>query len=126
MRTVSAIVAALRAQAAAARASADLLEAAAFAIESPEGGDTLVTRANWDGPPTFRTLLDAAVRGELPKVKAGRTPAFRRGDVEAWLMTRTTGARVASRESTETRKAPDDYAQAVADESKRPVRRRRP
>jgi hypothetical protein len=86
---------ALRAQARAHRLLADAEEAEAAALEAevtaPDPSELLSARA-WPAdlaPLTWRAAFEAARRGELPIVRAGRTPALRRADVAAWLDART-------------------------------------
>ena len=108
------MVAAFRAQAAAARAAAAAFDAAADAMAGASAGDELVTRESWTGPGTFRVLLDAAARRELAKIRAGRTPAFRRRDVDAWLESRRGPVKARSSQDVPPANEQDDYAAAVA------------
>jgi hypothetical protein len=99
---VSALADRLDAQATRLEAEAAQLRAEADSLRS-NVDDTLVTKAAWpsDLRVTFRTVRDAAGRGELEGLRAGRSPAFRRRDVVHWLESRALTIRVASAESDE-------------------------
>lgn len=67
------------------------------ARENAPSPDELLTAKTWPNgsPCSFRAVLDAGKRGELSIVKAGRTPAVRRRDLDAWIASRPVTTRIA-------------------------------
>jgi hypothetical protein len=95
------LVVAKLAQATALRAMADALEAEAHALDDAPAPDEMLTRTTWpeDLAVSFRTIRDAARRGELVMHRAGRSPAVKRSDVLHWLEGRPVSVSAASSET---------------------------